>query len=82
MERKERSYYLLGARIIGDFGATIAVPVVLLAWLGKTLDARWGTAPWLLVAGFVLAAALSSFSIYRKARHYEKKFQELESRQK
>lgn len=73
----DRGYFLLGLRIVGDFGATIAVPVVLFAWAGKALDARWGTGPIVLILGFALAAGLSALSIARKARTYGRRYQEL-----
>lgn len=67
---KDRKYILLGLRIVGEFGGIIAVPVVLLAMLGKYLDGLYGTEPWLLIVGFVVAFALSSFSIYRRAKTF------------
>jgi len=73
----DRNYLLLGVRIVGDFGATIAVPVVLLSLAGKALDARWGTSPMLLIAGFALAAVLSGISITRKAKRYGRLYQTL-----
>ncbi len=73
----DRAYYLFGLRIIGDFGVTIAVPVVTFALLGKWLDAKWGTKPTFLIAGFILAALLSGASIYRKAKAYGKEYQRL-----
>ena len=68
---------VFGLRIVGDFGATIAIPVVVLANIGKRLDARFATAPWLLIAGFTLAALFSGALIYRKAKRYGKEYQEL-----
>lgn len=73
----DQRYWLFGLRIAGDFGATIAIPVVVFAYLGKRLDARWGTAPWILIVGFVLAALISGALIYRKAKRYGKDYQEL-----
>jgi F0F1-type ATP synthase assembly protein I len=73
----DRPFYLLGLRVVGDFGATLAIPVVVLSWLGKTLDTRWGTKPFLLIAGFLAAAALSAVSIFRKAKRYEKELRAL-----
>lgn len=73
----DRRYWVFGLRIAGDFGATIAIPVVVFAYLGKRLDARWGTAPWLLIAGFALAALISGAIIYRKAKRYGKEYQNL-----
>lgn len=73
----DRHYWLFGLRIVGDFGATIAIPVVVFAYLGKRFDTRFDTAPWLLVAGFVLAALISGTMIYRKAKRYGKEYQEM-----
>lgn len=79
MEKRsnDRQYMLLGTRIVGNFGATIAVPIVLLSLLGKYLDARWGTGPWMLILGFVLAATLSGISITRKAKAFGLEYQAL-----
>lgn len=75
----DRDYLLMGIRIVGDFGATIAVPVVLFSWIGKTLDESWGTRPYLLILGFFLAAILSGVSLTRKAKVYGRRYQELVS---
>lgn len=73
----DRRYWLFGLRIAGDFGVTIAIPVVVLAYLGKRLDTRFDTAPWLLIVGFALAAVTSGILIYRKAKRYGKEYQQL-----
>lgn len=73
----ERRAQLLGLRIMGDFGATIAIPVVAFSWLGKRVDMRWGTAPIFLIAGFVLAFMLSAISIYRKSKKYAKLYKNI-----
>lgn len=78
MAKNDRGYIILGMKIVGDFGATIAVPVVLFAWIGNMLDARWDTRPLMLILGFVTAAALTSVMIYRKAKVYGKAFNDLE----
>jgi hypothetical protein len=73
----DREYYFLALRIAGDFGASIAVPVVILSILGRKLDARLGTGITLTVVGFIAAALLSGFIIYRKAKTYGKEYQSL-----
>lgn len=72
-----RAYYLFGFRVIGDFGATIALPAVAAAWIGSKLDARWGTKPFLLIGCLALAAALTAISVRRKALAYGKEYQAL-----
>lgn len=73
----DRKYWLFALRIVGDFGATIAIPVVVFAYLGKRLDARYNTTPWLLITGFVVAALVSGVIIYRRAKRYGKEYQEM-----
>ena len=77
-QNRERQYMMLGLRIIGDFGATIAVPVVLLSLLGKWMDAKYGTKPYFLIAGFAVAATVSSIMIVRKAKAYGKMYQDID----
>ena len=73
----ERKYQMLGFRIMGEFGATIAIPVVALSWLGQKLDRAYGTGPWLLIAGFGLAGALSAAVIYRRSQAYGREYEAL-----
>lgn len=74
----DREYQRLAFRIFADFGASIAVPAVLAALLGKWLDGRYQTAPLFLVGGFVVAFGLTAFSIVKKARHYQKEYIDIE----
>lgn len=75
--KNDRSYYLFALRIVGDFGVTIAGPVVALALFGQYLDQRWQTGPWLLILGFTLSLLSSGLIIYRKAKRYGREFQKL-----
>ncbi|HCC22550.1 hypothetical protein A2480_04005 [Candidatus Uhrbacteria bacterium RIFOXYC2_FULL_47_19] len=79
---QDRKYIQLGLRIVGEFGAIIAVPIVLLTLLGRYVDARYETSPIFLIAGFVLAAVLSSVSIYRRAKQFGHEYQTIEHVQK
>ncbi len=74
----DRAYVMLGMQIIGDFGATIAIPVVLFVLIGQWLEGKYGHAPWFTVGAFVLAALLSGKMIYTKAKEYGRKYQEIE----
>lgn len=79
MDKKQRKYMLLGVRITGDFGAVIAVPVVVFVLIGRWFDARYGIGPWVTVGAFVLAALLSGKLIYKKAKAYGKEFASLDT---
>lgn len=73
----DRRYILLAVRIMGEFGASIAVPVVALALLGKKLDAAYGTAPYLRISGFVIAAIITAAIINKRARDFGKEYEAL-----
>ncbi len=73
----DRSYYLFALKIIGDFGASIAIPVVCCAYLGQYADSRFGTTPYLLAAGFVVSALGSGYLIFRKAKTYGRQYEQL-----
>lgn len=73
----DRAHYLLAFRIMGDFGASIAVPVVVLVLLGQWLDAKYQTQPWLMIVGFILAAASSAKIIYTKSKKYGQEYQQM-----
>jgi len=45
---------LRAVALLSGAGFTMAAAVALGALLGNWLDHRWGTAPWLLVVGFLL----------------------------
>ena len=73
----DRSYHLFAFRIIGDFGATIAVPVVLFVLAGRRLDERYQGGWFFTVLAFILAALLSGIIIYRNAKRYGQEYQKL-----
>ena len=77
MENKDRGYYLLALKIVGDLGATIAVPVVVFVIIGQYLDKRYGHGPWLTILAFVLAALTSGNIVYKKAKRYGAEYQKL-----
>ncbi|KKU13642.1 MAG: hypothetical protein UX17_C0012G0015 [Parcubacteria group bacterium GW2011_GWC2_45_7] len=49
-----------------ELGYTIAVPIVVFALLGRLLDRRLGTTPWLLLIGIFVSIVVSSVSVYFK----------------
>jgi len=63
-EKKENSFSALG--LAWNLGYTIAVPIVALALLGRFLDKKLGTTPWLLLFGILLSVAVSSWVVYKK----------------
>lgn len=51
-----------------ELGYMIAVPVVLLALGGRLLDRKFGTSPWLLLAGIILSIVASSAAVTMRVR--------------
>ena len=70
---------LLALKIVGDFGATIAVPVVLFVLIGQWLDGKYDKAPLFTVIGFILAGLLSARMIWMKSRQYGKEYESIEN---
>lgn len=75
--KSDRAYYLFALRIIGDFGASLAIPVVVFVLIGRYVDSAYGTRPWGVVVAFALAALTSGKIIYKKARVYGAAYQQL-----
>lgn len=68
---------MFGIRIVGEFGGLIAIPVVVFVLVGRWLDGRWETKPWMTIAAFVLAAAVSGIMVWRRTKEISKEYQEL-----
>jgi LPXTG-motif cell wall-anchored protein len=54
------------ASIAFDMGFIIALPVVVLGLLGKYLDGKFETTPWLTLAGIILAGITTSIWLTKK----------------
>ncbi len=71
---------LMGLRIISDFGASIAVPVVLFVIIGQWLDNKYEKGPLFTVIAFLLAALVSGKIIYKKSKQYGKEYNDLDKK--
>jgi F0F1-type ATP synthase assembly protein I len=47
-------------------GVQFVVAILLFLYIGKWLDAKLGTAPWLLMAGVFVGAGAGFYSFYRR----------------
>lgn len=75
---KDRKYILMGLKIAGDFGATIAVPVIFFVLIGQWLDGKYDKSPWFTIIAFVLATLISGKIIYKKAKQYGKEYSDID----
>lgn len=73
----DRDFYMLAFRILGDFGATIALPVVIFVIIGQWLDGRYDKGPLFTVLAFVFAATLTAKMIHKKSKTYGDEYQNL-----
>lgn len=73
----DRAYYLFALHIIGDFGATIAVPIIIFVLGGQWLDDRYNKKPWFTIIAFILAALISAKIIHKKAKRYGTEYQKM-----
>jgi uncharacterized membrane protein YagU involved in acid resistance len=77
-DTKERKYIMLGFKIMGDFGISIAAPVVIFVLSAQWLEAKYGHGPYITIFAFLLAAMLSAKMIHKKAKQYGRDYQEIE----
>jgi len=60
----------------------IAIPVIIAVFVGKWLDERYGTEPWLFLLSVGLAFIVSMFSLIREAMKEFKKLEKMDSDKK
>ena len=66
-------------RVMANISAWIAFPIIISLYLGRWLDNRFGTTPWL----FLTTTALSFFiSIYGLSFHALKEFKRIDQEEK
>lgn len=63
-EDKNGSWSALG--FAWQLGYSITVPIVIFAFIGRFLDKKMGTSPWLLLGGILMSIIVSSYVVYKK----------------
>jgi len=76
----DRSYYVLGVKIMVGMGFTLAIPAVAAAFLGQYLDDKYDKYPLFLILCLVNAFLLSAKMIMDKAKKYGKEFEDLDKK--
>ena len=54
------------AGAVAGMGLQFAVAIVAFFFVGQWLDSKWGTTPWMLIAGVFLGGGASFYSMYRR----------------
>ncbi|MEK7552126.1 MAG: AtpZ/AtpI family protein [Patescibacteria group bacterium] len=60
-----------------DLGFTIAIPLVVFAFLGRLADRYWQISPWGLILGLLFSIIITTVLINRKVRQQLDKFNKL-----
>lgn len=66
MEKDNEQKTFSALSLAWELGYSIAVPLVIFALLGRWLDRKLATSPWLFLLGIILAVSISSYLVYRK----------------
>lgn len=76
-EKNSHKYKMLGLRIVGDFSASIAVPVVLAAILGQYLDEKYDKYPLFIFICLIISFVTTAKIIVNKTKRYGKEYKDL-----
>lgn len=66
MDKDTKSNLWQALSLLGQLGYVIAIPLVILAMIGRFIDNKYHTSPWFLIAGMFLALIISTFWVYKK----------------
>jgi len=66
-DSRKNPWWQPGLILFGRLSGWIAGPVILAVILGKWLDRKYGTAPWLFLLSVLVAFGISIFGIVRDA---------------
>ena len=72
----ERGYIFRTFRVVGPFftlGIQLAAAVALMFFIGRWLDERWGTAPWMMLTGTALGAIAGFYNFIKTSVDIGKK---------
>ncbi|OGH60115.1 MAG: hypothetical protein A2725_00505 [Candidatus Magasanikbacteria bacterium RIFCSPHIGHO2_01_FULL_33_34] len=79
-DQQDRKYILLGFKIVGDFGAIIAIPVVVFVLIAQWLEGKYGGSPYITITAFVFASVLTAYMIKKKAKEYGAEYEKLNNK--
>jgi F0F1-type ATP synthase assembly protein I len=63
-ENKNSSWSALG--FAWELGYSITIPIVIFALVGRLIDKKLGTSPWMLLVGILVSIMVSSYMVYKK----------------
>ena len=75
--KKDASLVWKTLGLLGHLGFLIAVPLVIFGLLGRFLDKRFDTSPWLLLTGLFISLIISSIAVMIKTLQIVKEMEQL-----
>lgn len=72
MPPKSDNDLLVSLGIYGAIGFQLAIAVVVGVMAGRWLDARWGTTPWMTIAGMLLGSGAGFWNLIRLLKWKDK----------
>jgi F0F1-type ATP synthase assembly protein I len=75
-KQAKEAWWMAPVQMFLRISGWVAVPLILSLFLGKWLDKKYGTAPWLLIATSAIAFIFSMYGIIRNAKQEFKKIEE------
>lgn len=76
----EQKYYIFALKIAGDFGFTLAAPVLIASLAGQYLDKVYNSRPLFFTILLILSALVTADLIYKKSKKYGQQFQDLDKK--
>ena len=67
MAEQKRKAWWMALSYAGQLAYVIVIPLVIFALIGRFLDKKWGTDPWLLITGIIISVIISSIWAFSKA---------------
>jgi len=74
-KEKDNKWWVAGVRMFGEISVWIVVPIVLALFIGKYLDNKYDSAPWLFLGCTALAFIISIFGIWKILSKYLKEIE-------
>jgi F0F1-type ATP synthase assembly protein I len=78
----DKNWWKPGIVIFVKVSASVAIPIVLALFIGKYLDTKYNTTPWIFLGLTAIAFIISLVTIYRSLTDYMKKLEQEEKEQR
>ena len=63
---KQNEKYWSALGFAGELGYSIVIPIVIFALVGRLLDKKLDTSPWMLLLGILISIIVTTVLVYKK----------------